>query len=148
MPDVASYVALADVARPFTPTGAVDHLLEHLVADPGQRAAGAVPGVPVFDTVHRIDESGVATGIIDRDVLRRAQAPQLFCRVCLDHAHAQAQRWGSRATDDAGLVAACGGRVLVTPGSSLNIKITDESDLRLAGALLAAGLVGGADRRP
>ena len=41
-------------------------------------------------------------------------------------------------TDEAQLVELAGGRVMVVPGSPLNIKITTRADLRLAAACLEA----------
>jgi 2-C-methyl-D-erythritol 4-phosphate cytidylyltransferase len=58
----------------------------------------------------------------------------VFRRDWLEAAHAAA---GAAATDDAALVEALGRPVRLTPGDTLNFKITTPDDLRLAEAWLA-----------
>ena len=60
------------------------------------------------------------------------QTPQAFRAVALRDAHAR----GGDATDDAALVEAMGGRVVVVPGDPRNLKITEAADLAVAAALL------------
>ena len=92
-----------------------------------QGADAAVPGVAVHDTIRHADE-----GAIDRSHLVAVQTPQAFRASALRAAHAG----GGEATDDASLVEAAGGTVVVVPGRSHNLKITDPGDLRIAAVLL------------
>ncbi|HET8618579.1 MAG TPA: 2-C-methyl-D-erythritol 4-phosphate cytidylyltransferase, partial [Acidimicrobiales bacterium] len=68
------------------------------------------------------------------DGLVAVQTPQAFRAASLRAAHAA----GGEATDDASLVEAAGGKVVVVDGSPLNLKITNPHDLAVAEALLRA----------
>ena len=59
------------------------------------------------------------------------QTPQAFSRDVLTRAHAD----GDDATDDAALVEALGGRVVVVPGEVDNVKITVPGDLARASSI-------------
>ena len=73
-------------------------------------------------------------GTVERSELVTVQTPQAFRRDVLERAHAGL----NDATDDAALVEAAGGTVVVVPGEVRNIKITDPMDLdRIAAALEA-----------
>ena len=94
-----------------------------------------VPGMPLVDTIKRVDDDGQVVVTVDRDLLRAIQTPQGFSRRLLESAHARAD--GGLATDDAGLVEMAGERVLVIPGHEEGFKVTRPIDLVLAEALLA-----------
>jgi 2-C-methyl-D-erythritol 4-phosphate cytidylyltransferase len=137
MPPGPGFVAVHDAARPLPGRGAVDRLLELLHAarsDAG--AAGVVPGVPVVDTVRRVDDDRRSRGIVDRDRLRAVQTPQLFVRETLEAAHRKAMLDGVEASDEAALVELAGHPVQVVPGSHENLKVTTALDLLVAEALL------------
>ena len=91
-------------------------------------AAGAVPVVPMTDTIRRVDG-----GVVDRSTLQAVQTPQAFQGELLRAAHAGADD----ATDDAGLVEAAGYRVVAVEGHPRNIKITHPDDLAAAEAWMA-----------
>jgi 2-C-methyl-D-erythritol 4-phosphate cytidylyltransferase len=141
LPPGPAFVAVHDAARPLPGPGAVDRLLELLQAaragDGGDRPAGVVPGVPVVDTVRRVDAGERSRGIVDRDQLRAIQTPQLFLRGALEAAHRRASLDGVDATDEAALVELAGHPVRVVPGSPENLKVTTALDLAVAEALLA-----------
>ena len=129
-PDV---VLVHDGCRPWIPPGTVRALLAAL--DDGHH--GAIPAVPVADTLKRAVD-GVIAGTVDRAGLFRAQTPQAFPFAALLKAHRVAP---PGATDDAGLIEQAGGQVALVPGSEDNIKLTYPEDLVrlqriLAGALL------------
>ena len=67
-----------------------------------------------------------------RDDLVAVQTPQAFRRAALEAAHAS----DGVGTDDAALVEAAGGTVVVVEGESRNLKLTRASDLELARALI------------
>jgi 2-C-methyl-D-erythritol 4-phosphate cytidylyltransferase len=137
MPPGPAFVAVHDAARPLPGRGAVDRLLELLDAARSRTgAAGVVPGVPVVDTVRRVDDDQRSRGIVDRDRLRAVQTPQLFVREALEAAHRRAMLDGVEASDEAALVELAGHPVQVVPGSHENLKVTTALDLLVAEALL------------
>ena len=124
-------VVVHDAARPL----ASDALYAAVVAAVVAGAEGAVPGVPVADTLTRVDPDGNVAGTVEREGLVAVQTPQAFRVGVLRAAHAGAPE----ASDDAGLVEAAGGRVVVVTGDAANRKVTTPDDLAVVGALLAAG---------
>jgi 2-C-methyl-D-erythritol 4-phosphate cytidylyltransferase len=125
VPADAEVVVVHDGARPL----AGPDLFAAVVAAVRAGADAAVPGVPLADTLRW--RSG---GVADRDGLVAVQTPQAFRAAALRRAH----RDEPEATDDASLVEAAGGKVVVVDGSPLNLKITNPSDLIVAEALLRA----------
>ena len=116
-----SVIVVHDAARPF----ATSELFHAVITAVRSGADGAVPGLPVSDTVKQVDESGTITATLDRTRLRTVQTPQAFRFAVLREAHSG----GAEATDDAALVEAIGGRVVVVPGEETNRKITTPDDL-------------------
>jgi len=121
-------VIVHDAARPFASVA----LFEAVVAAIAAGADGAVPGVPVTDTVKRVHGDAVVA-TLDRSELVTVQTPQAFAASILRAAHAS----GGDDTDDAALVEAAGGRVVVVPGDAVNAKLTTPHDLELARADVA-----------
>lgn len=134
LPPGPGYVVVHDAARPLVAPGAVDRMLE-LLLEAG--LAGVVPGVPVIDTIRRVDDAQRSTGIVDREQLRSMQTPQLFVREVLERAYWLARRDGIEATDEAALVELAGHQVQVVPGDPENLKVTTPLDLAVAETLLA-----------
>ena len=148
LPPGLGYVAVHDVARPLVGPGVVDRMLG-LLLEAG--AAGVVPGVPVTDTIRRVDAARRSTGIVDRDLLRARQTPQLFVRAVLEEAHqlARAHRDLVEAPDEVALVELVGHPVQVVPGDPENLKVTTPLDLAVAETLLARrGLAGRGPGQP
>jgi 2-C-methyl-D-erythritol 4-phosphate cytidylyltransferase len=112
-----------DAARPFASAELVDRVLDAL-AD----ADGAVPGVPVADTVKRVG-GGAVLETLERSELRAVQTPQAFRAEALRRAYAGAAGEIAAATDCAQLVERAGGRVVVVEGEAANAKITAPDDL-------------------
>jgi 2-C-methyl-D-erythritol 4-phosphate cytidylyltransferase len=139
LPREPGFVAVHDAARPLVAPGAVDRLLELLLES---RAAGVVPGVPVSDTIRRVDHGQHAAGLVNRDRLRATQTPQLFVREALEEAHRLALREELDA-DDVALVELAGHAVQVVPGDPENLKVTTALDLALAETLLTHLRAGG-----
>ena len=128
-------VGVHDGARPLVTCEEIGRVVDRLAADPG--LDGAVLGIPSTDTIKVVDEAGLITGTPERRSLWRAQTPQIFRWQVLMDAYRAPEEVLLRATDDAALVEALGGRLTMVQGSSQNIKITDRSDLRLAEQILA-----------
>jgi 2-C-methyl-D-erythritol 4-phosphate cytidylyltransferase len=122
-------VVVHDAARPLADAA----LFERVIAAVREGADGAVPGVPIADTVKQVDAEGTVTGTVPRDALVAVQTPQAFRADVLRSAH----RSRPEGTDDAAVVEAAGGRVVVVAGLADNFKITEPADLDRAGAVLA-----------
>jgi 2-C-methyl-D-erythritol 4-phosphate cytidylyltransferase len=118
--DDADVIVVHDAARPRASAVLFDAVLDAV----RQGADGAVPGLPVPDTVKRVDGDRVVE-TLDRAGLVAAQTPQAFRADVLRKAHAS----GADATDDAALVEQAGGTVVVVPGEPGNGKITHRDDL-------------------
>ena len=125
----AAVVVVHDAARPLAPPALFDAVIGAVRAG----ADAAVPGLPISDTVKRVDGDHVVETIA-RDELVAVQTPQAFRTDALRAAHTVS----AEATDDAALVEAAGGRVVVVPGDPRNLKITTPADLVVAAALLVA----------
>lgn len=124
-------VLVHDAARALTPPAVIDAVAAAVVAD-----AGAVPSLPVVDTLKRVAD-GLVVGAVDRAELAAAQTPQGFPRALLEAAYAEATARGTEYTDDAALFAAAGNTVRLVPGSERSFKITTPADLERARLLVA-----------
>jgi len=131
VPESADVVVVHDGARPL----ASPALFRAVVAAVEEGADAAVPGLPLADTVKRVLD-GVVLATLDRTELVAVQTPQAFAAGALRRAHAAAGGTLD-ATDDAALVEALGGRVVVVPGETANAKLTTPADLRHARWLLS-----------
>ena len=121
VPEDAAVVLVHDAARPLLP----DEVIERVIAPLAEGWDGAVPGLPVSDTVKRIGADGGIVETVDRDGLWAVQTPQAFTTDALR----RAVTGGGEATDCAGLVEARGGRVKVVPGDPRLLKVTTTDDL-------------------
>ncbi|PPF88547.1 bifunctional 2-C-methyl-D-erythritol 4-phosphate cytidylyltransferase/2-C-methyl-D-erythritol 2,4-cyclodiphosphate synthase [Subtercola sp. Z020] len=122
-------VLVHDAARALTPVGQFEAIIE-AVRGSGR---GAIPGLPVSDTIKRTDVQGLALETVDRSQLSAVQTPQGFPREQLEEAYASA---GDDFTDDAALVAETGFPVTIIHGDPLAFKITTPWDLRRAEQVL------------
>jgi 2-C-methyl-D-erythritol 4-phosphate cytidylyltransferase len=123
VPAGCEVIVVHDGARPLAEAA----LFARVVDAVAKGADAAIPGVAVDDTLR-----ARAGGVVDRDGLVAVQTPQAFRAAALRAAHAG----GAEATDDASLVEAAGGKVVVVDGSPTNLKITRPADLVVAEALL------------
>ncbi|MFH1834385.1 MAG: 2-C-methyl-D-erythritol 4-phosphate cytidylyltransferase [bacterium] len=128
-------VGVHDGARPLVTCAVIGRALDALAADPS--LDGVVSAVPSTDTMKIVDDELLIVSSPDRHHLWRAQTPQIFRWQVLMDAYAQPEEALLRATDDASLVEARGGRVAVVAGSPENFKVTDKVDLRHAEQILA-----------
>jgi 2-C-methyl-D-erythritol 4-phosphate cytidylyltransferase len=125
VPDDAAVVLVHDAARPILPAEVVPRLLEAL----GEGFDGAVPGLPVADTVKRVRDD-VVVETLTRDELVTVQTPQAFVASVLRAAAA------GEGSDCASLVEAAGGRVKVVEGDERLLKVTTPADLDRVAAWL------------
>ena len=129
-PDV---VLVHDAARPYVPADTIPALLAALT-----RVPGAIPAVPVADTLKRTLRGFIET-TVPRDGLFRAQTPQAFRFATLLELH---RRHASLpgVTDDASLLEHAGIAVALVPGSEDNIKLTFPEDLVRLERILAPAM--------
>ncbi len=130
------FVLIHDAARPFLTgaliTRAIDAAAEH---------RAAVPGVPVADTVKKVDELETVTETLDRSRLRLVQTPQAFAFDLIIEAHRRAAAAGREDfTDDAALAEWAGHRVSIFPGETTNVKLTTNDDIIRAEVLRMSAL--------
>jgi 2-C-methyl-D-erythritol 4-phosphate cytidylyltransferase len=130
VPEAAEIVVVHDAARPL----ASPDLFATVVAAVRGGADGAVPGLPLTDTVKQVRD-GTVVATLDRSALVAVQTPQAFRASLLRRAHAA----GGEATDDAALVEAVGGRVVVVTGDRANVKLTSLEDLAHAEQRVVGG---------
>jgi 2-C-methyl-D-erythritol 4-phosphate cytidylyltransferase/2-C-methyl-D-erythritol 2,4-cyclodiphosphate synthase len=117
-PDV---VLIHDAARPLIPAGTVGDLLAAL----RDGFLGAIPAVPVADTLKRAAGNAIEA-TVPRKNLFRAQTPQAFRFDTLLALHRAAEVF--EATDDAWLLEQAGHSVKLVPGHEENIKLTYPAD--------------------
>ncbi len=142
-------VAIHDAARPLVTPGLVEGVVATLASD--EEADGAIAATPVTDTIKRAAPAGKLKDLgvdrapnpsievertIDREGLWAAQTPQVFRVEALRAALAGDPGAVAAATDEAMLVEAAGGRVLIHPAPPENLKVTTPLDLRVAELLL------------
>ena len=131
---VVPALAVTDTVKEVAPVGPAGPA----PAGPAPAGPGAVVAAP---PTARADVE-VVVGTPDRSRLRAVQTPQGFAVAALVRAHELGAARGAdealAASDDAGLVEAAGGRVVVVEGDPLALKVTTPLDLALA-ELLAAG---------
>jgi 2-C-methyl-D-erythritol 4-phosphate cytidylyltransferase/2-C-methyl-D-erythritol 2,4-cyclodiphosphate synthase len=120
-PDPEDLVAVHDAARPF----ATADLLARLVGAAAD-SSGAIPGVPVPDTI--VQSAQGQAVYLKRDALRAVQTPQVFRWESFRRAHAWAAEAGAEFTDDGGLMAARGHDPVVVDGDPSNWKVTSGGD--------------------
>jgi len=132
VPAAAAFVLVHDAARPLTPLAVFDRVIAAL----RDGASAVVPVIPLADTIQTVSGE-----VLDREQLRAVQTPQGFRREALVDAHAT----DSEATDDAGLMELIGTSVATVAGDPSNLKLTNPTDLIVAGALLSARRDGGGE---
>jgi 2-C-methyl-D-erythritol 4-phosphate cytidylyltransferase/2-C-methyl-D-erythritol 2,4-cyclodiphosphate synthase len=130
-PDI---VLVHDAARPHIPAGTITDLIAALAAG----ARGAIPAVPVADTLKRA-ENGLVETTVARLNLFRAQTPQAFDFATLLALHRKAAT--PEATDDAWLLEQAGHAVSLVPGHEENIKMTFAADAERLERVLAPAML-------
>jgi 2-C-methyl-D-erythritol 4-phosphate cytidylyltransferase len=140
LPADVDVVLVHDAARPLVP----EELVTAVVAAVRSGHEAVVPGLPVVDTIKRVDSAATVVETVDRSSLRAIQTPQGFQRSLLQRAHAAADLDEVPATDDAGLVERLGMPVHVITGHEEAFKVTRPFDVVMAEAVLARRRASGA----
>jgi len=128
VPEDAAVILVHDAARPLVD----DEVIERVVAGLSDGWDGAVPVLPIPDTVKRVEGDRVVE-TIDRSELRVVQTPQAFVGPILRRA---LEGDVTRVSDCSSLVEARGGRVQAVPGDPRLLKVTDTADLDRVAAYL------------
>lgn len=123
VPDDAVAILVHDAARPLLS----EAVLERVLAALGEGWDGAVPGIPVADTIKRVQRDAVEETLSQGDLVA-VQTPQAFVAPVL---RAALEGDIAAASDCASLVEARGGRVTVVEGDPRLRKVTTEDDRRL-----------------
>jgi 2-C-methyl-D-erythritol 4-phosphate cytidylyltransferase len=129
VPAGAAVVVVHDAARPLVD----DQILERVLTAVAEGWDGAVPALPLVDTVKRVEGEQVVE-TLDRSALMAIQTPQAFAAGVLRAAYADE---AATATDCASLVEARGGRIRIVQGDPRLLKITTAADLQLVESWLA-----------
>ncbi|NNF80439.1 MAG: bifunctional 2-C-methyl-D-erythritol 4-phosphate cytidylyltransferase/2-C-methyl-D-erythritol 2,4-cyclodiphosphate synthase [Rhizobiales bacterium] len=123
-PHAPEYVLIHDAARPFVSTTIISDTIAAL-----QTADGAIPVLPVVDTIKRA-EAGRVLETVDRSQLRAAQTPQGFRFAEIYKAHTEAAvETGHEFTDDASIGEWAGLNITMVDGAAENRKLTTQSDI-------------------
>jgi 2-C-methyl-D-erythritol 4-phosphate cytidylyltransferase len=125
VPDDALVVLVHDAARPLVS----DDVIARVLAPLSEGYDGAVPVVPVLDTVKRV-RGGEVVETVEREGLVVTQTPQAFLAAALRRAAA------GEGTDCASLVESQGGRIKAVEGDPHLLKITSREDLELVSSWL------------
>lgn len=123
-------VLVHDAARALVPPAVVRAVADAVAGG----AEAAIPVVPVVDSVRRVDDD--TSVVVNRERLRAVQTPQGARLGALRDAHAAVAREGVEVTDDATVCEFAGMRVTLVAGHRDALKITEPTDLILAGAIL------------
>lgn len=123
-------VAIHDGARPCIKTEDIDKTVQKAM-----ETGAAALGVPVTDTLKRVDENGIITHTVSRDNLWSIQTPQVFDKELIMKAYKEGNTEG--ATDDCMLLESIGVKVEMVEGHRSNIKVTVQEDVDLVSAILS-----------
>ncbi|BDI61168.1 bifunctional 2-C-methyl-D-erythritol 4-phosphate cytidylyltransferase/2-C-methyl-D-erythritol 2,4-cyclodiphosphate synthase [Qipengyuania nanhaisediminis] len=117
-------VLIHDAARPDLPRAVIERLCDAL-----ESHEGAIPVLPVVDSLAIASDVGTMKGAARREDLRRVQTPQAFRTSAILAAH---RAWNEKrdAGDDAQVLAASSGSVALVEGDERLAKITFANDLK------------------
>lgn len=118
-----THVLIHDAARPDLPRAVIERLVGAL-----EQFSGAIPALPVVDSLAVAGADETMAGKADRESLRRVQTPQAFRFADILAAH-RAWEGATDAGDDAQVLAASSGSVALVQGDERLKKITFAEDL-------------------
>ena len=131
--DSCRWVLIHDGVRPFVSIELIEKVIKT-----ARRFRAVITGLPVTETIKRVDSKANVLKTIERKDLWIIQTPQIFSREDIYLAHQEALKRGwTEATDDASLVEKMGISVKIIEGEERNIKITTPHDLQVARFLLS-----------
>lgn len=130
LPGGVATVLVHDGVRPLVTLDLVERVLSAAAG-----GSGAIPVLPLRDTVKEVREDGTVLRTLERSRLRRVQTPQGFPVEALRRAHREVGA-DVPATDDASLCEAAGLEVRTVAGEPENLKVTTPEDLARAARIL------------
>ncbi len=147
LPTDTEIVLVHDAARPLVPAAVIDRVIACTIL-----RGSAVPGIPLSDTVKRVNGAGIVRETVMRSAtindehlpgLTAVQTPQGAKVEILRSAYAAAAKAPANPhiTDEASLIEANGGTVAIAAGDPINMKVTRSEDIQLAERLLGHGEV-------
>lgn len=129
----AQFFAIHDGARPLVTSDDIKRVVERAYI-----TNAATLGTPVTDTIKVVDSDSIITDTPVRDTLRAVQTPQVFERMLYLRAIDNAVKNNLSVTDDCSMVEALNESVEIVLGSSENIKLTTQTDIIFAQAILSS----------
>lgn len=124
--DNDGWIAIHDGVRPFVTTGLIQKAFED-----AQIHGSAIPAIPLNSSIRQ--NSGNGWEAVDRNQFRLIQTPQVFHLGQLQKAYDTP--YHLEFTDDAGVYENAGFQIHLTAGIAQNIKITTDTDLKIAECL-------------
>lgn len=121
-------VGIHDAVRPLVSRGTLERTYEAAI-----KKGSGIPVIPLDDSV-RMLQGAEGSMVVDRNLLRRVQTPQVFQSTLIKQAYRQNK--DPKVTDDARVYESQFGHVDLVEGNRENIKITTPADLVMAGALI------------
>jgi 2-C-methyl-D-erythritol 4-phosphate cytidylyltransferase len=110
-------------------------LIDKVIAAAAEKGA-AIPACPVTATIKEAQDNTIVR-TVERENLYEAQTPQVVAVELLKKAYENLKDLDqSKISDDAQLVEALGNKITVVEADSSNIKITRQSDIAIAEAIL------------
>lgn len=131
LPTTATLVAIHDGVRPFVNPGKIDETVQKCRPP----YDGVILARPSVNTLKEVKQNTVMR-TLNRTQIWQAHTPQTFRISILKKAFETLNRSDNSITDDASLVERIGGKILVIEDLPTNIKITRDSDLAMARALM------------
>ena len=129
--DDINLIAVHDASRCCVTAELIDKVITAAA-----KSGAAVPGCPVSATIKQVKDSTIIK-TVDRSCLYEAQTPQVFEASLLKKAYENLKNIDeSKISDDSQLVEALGHKVTIVESDSSNIKITRQSDISIAEAIL------------
>jgi 2-C-methyl-D-erythritol 4-phosphate cytidylyltransferase len=127
----AELVAIHDAVRPCLTAEKITEVFQAAA-----KHGAAILACPVTATLKKAEQDGVVTQTVDRSGLYMAQTPQVFKTNLIKEAYKNLPDSAKNITDDAQVAELAGHKVQLVPNDQTNIKITVQSDLKLAEAIL------------
>ncbi len=132
-PEETEMILYHDGARPFITVDVIERVINTLIEN---KADGAIPVVPVKDTIKVLNADKYVETTPNRERLVAVQTPQAFWKDKLISAYKNARSENIATTDDAQIVEVFGGKIVTTEGSFYNIKITTPEDLLVGESII------------
>lgn len=118
-------ILIHDAVRPFISKKKILELIKT-----AEKENCVIPGIPVPETVKRVDAENIVTETIDRKNVWTIQTPQVFRYDILRKSFEKAYNENFTGTDESAIVENAGYKVKVIEGEKTNVKITFREDIR------------------